>query len=101
MFIGFYQSVTNPNTLLKDKFNPKIIESFKEFNFNRISRILMMSHIMNTDTTQSLRKLFRLNNEIKIMSIINEFPYKNRIQIKHMNTDGDSIIEDDITNILI
>ena len=98
MFIGFYQSVTNPNTLLKDKFNPKIIESFKEFNFNRFS---MMSHIMNTDTTQSLRRLFRLNNEIKIMSIINEFTYKNRIQIKHMNTDGDSIIEDDITNILI
>ena len=64
MFIGFYQSVTNPNTLLKDKFNPKIIESSKEFNFNRISRILMMSHIMNTDTTQSLRKVFRLNNEI-------------------------------------
>ena len=62
MFIGSYQSVTNPNTLLKDKFNSKI--TFKKFNFNRISRILMMSHIMNTDTTQSLRKVFRLNNEI-------------------------------------
>ena len=101
IFIGSYQPVTNPNTLLKDKFNSKIIESSKEFNFNRFSKILMMSHIMNTYTIQSLRKLFRLNNEIEIRSIINELPYTNRIQIKHMNSDGDNSIEAEIRNILI
>ena len=61
----------------------------------------MMSQIMNTDTTQSLRKLFRLNDEIKMRSIINELPYTNRIQIKHINSDGDNSIEAEMTNILI
>ena len=120
VYIGSYQSDTDLNTLLKDskpgllflqdchqliqKDKPNIRESSIEFNFNRFSRILMMSHIMNADTAQSLRKVLRLNNEIKIRSIYNEIPYKNRIQIKNMIYDNDNNnnnIEDEITNILI
>ena len=118
VYIGSYQSDTNLNILLKDSmpgllflkdcheiiqrddFNSKIIKSSKEFNFNRFSRILMMSHIMNTDTAQRLHKVLRLNNEVKIRSIFNELPYKNRIQVKNMNYD-DNNTEDEITNILI
>ena len=68
VYIGSYQSDTDLDTLLKDskpglffledchqiiqknKFNPNIRESSIEFNFNRFSRILMMSHIMNIET---------------------------------------------------
>ncbi|GMM47449.1 hypothetical protein DAPK24_040240 [Pichia kluyveri] len=121
VYIGSYQSGTDLNTLLKDskpgllflqdchqliqKDKPNIRESSIKFNFNRFSRILMMSHIMNADIAQSLRKVLRLNNEIKIRSIYNEIPYKNRIQIKNMIYDNDNNnnnnIEDEITNILI
>lgn len=58
----------------KDNFNPNIIKSSKKLNFNRFSKILKMSHIMNADTAQSSSKVFRLKNDKSVISFrVNTF----------------------------